>query len=122
MRFPIRFDRWYEVLSRSVFLRPSRSWLDVSPDEVAVQMDWGFRARLPRASVRGAQSLPDARPVSRGVHGWRGRWLVNGSGQGLVSIRIEPRARGFVMGFPVRLTELLVSVDDPDKLVAALAG
>ena len=121
MRFPIRFDRWYEVLSASLLLKPSESWLDVGTEEVAVRMAWGFRARFPRASVVGTRCLTDARPLSRGVHGWRGRWLVNGSGDGLVSIRIEPRARGYVMGFPVRLSELMVSVDEPERLVAALA-
>ena len=31
-----------------------------------------------------------------GVHGWRGRWLVNGSSKGLVRLEIDPavRARG----------------------------
>ena len=122
MRYPIRFDSWFEVLSRSVSLKPSQSWLDVGPDEIAVRMGWGFRASFPRASVAGTESLDDARPLSRGVHGWRGRWLVNGSADGLVSVRIEPPARGYVMGFPVLLKELMVSVDEPARLIAELAG
>lgn len=121
MRFPIRFDSWYAIVSKAAFLAPSQSWVDVGTDEVAVQMGWGFRARFPRRSVAGTRSLADARPISRGVHGWRGKWLVNGSADGLVSIRLEPRARGFVMGFPVWLKELMVSVDEPDQLIAALA-
>lgn len=121
MRFPIRFDGWYAVLSRSLLLAPERSWLEVGRDEVEARMAWGFRARFPRSSVVGAESLVSARPLSRGVHGWRGRWLVNGSADGLVSIRVEPRARGYVMGFPVRLRELLVSVDDPERVLSALA-
>ena len=121
MRFPIRFDGWYAVLSRSLLLAPERSWLEVGRDEVEARMAWGFRARFPRSSVVGVESLADARPLSRGVHGWRGRWLVNGSADGLVSIHLEPRARGYVMGFPVRLKELLVSVEEPERLLAALA-
>ena len=45
---------------------------------------------------------------------------MNGSGQGIVSIDLEPRQRGYVVGFPVRLRNLLVSVEDPAGLMAAL--
>ncbi len=58
--------------------------------------------------------------ASRGAHGWRGRWLVNGAGDGLVVIDISPPARARVTGVPVRLRELTVSVEDPDALAAEL--
>jgi hypothetical protein len=54
------------------------------------------------------------------VHGFAGRWLVNGSGDGIVSLELRPAQRAWVMGFPVRLRTLLVSVQDPAGLVAAL--
>jgi hypothetical protein len=47
---------------------------------------------------------------------------VNGSGSGIVSIALEPRQRGYVLGFPVKLRELLVSVEDPSGLLDALEG
>jgi hypothetical protein len=119
-RFPIRFDAAYRVLSAALLLAPSDSFVEVEADEVRVRMAWGFRARFPRSAV---ESVTEHRqkPLSRGVHGFVGRWLVNGSGEGIVNIALEPRQRGYVMGFPVRLRNLLVSVENPAGLIAALA-
>ncbi len=118
MRFPIRFDRGYKIFSAALLIDPSRSFVEVD-DEVRVRMGWVFRARFPRSSVTSASQFPK-RPLSRGVHGLAGRWLVNGSGQGIVSIDLAPRQRGYVMGLPVRLRQLLVSVEDPIALMTAL--
>jgi hypothetical protein len=59
------------------------------------------------------------RPISRGVHGWRGRWLVNGAGRPLVGIDLDPAPRAYVTGFPVRLRRVVVSVADADALIGA---
>lgn len=66
-------------------------------------------------------SAYDRKPISRGVHGWAGRWLVTGSGDGIVNIILEPTQRAYVMGFPVRLRNLLISVEDPIGVTAALS-
>ena len=118
-RFSIRFDAGYRVLSSALFLAPSQSFVETEGDEVRVRMGWAFRARFLRSEVASA-SDSRTRPLSRGVHGFAGRWLVNGSGQGIVSIDLEPRQRGYVMGFPVRLRQLPVSVDSPAGLMRAL--
>ena len=55
-----------------------------------------------------------------GVHGWAGKWLVNGSTKGLVIMDIDPPARGYVLGFPVRLRQLAVSTADPEGFLAAI--
>jgi hypothetical protein len=120
-RFPIRFDRAYGALSTALFMSPSASYVEIDGDEVAVRMGWGFRAHFPLSAVRSTVLL-GTEPISRGVHGWRGRWLVNGSGRGIVVIDLAPVQRGFVTGFPVRLRQLMVSVQDPDGLMAALGG
>jgi hypothetical protein len=39
-----------------------------------------------------------------------------------VAIDLEPVQRGRVTGFPVRLRRLMVSVEDPDGLRAALSS
>ncbi len=95
------------------------SRVTLTDDELIVHQSWTFRATVPRSSITGAVKL-DRTYVSRGAHGWAGRWLVNGAGDGLVSITIEPAARARVTGIPVSLRELIVSVEDPDALVAAL--
>jgi hypothetical protein len=119
-RLPIRFDPWYGVLSTGLFLQPASSFVEVNGDEVRVRMAWAFRARFPRTAVRAAVPYERRPPLSRGVHGFAGRWLVNGSGEGIVSLHLEPRQTAYVLGFPVRLRELLVSVEDPPGLIAAL--
>ncbi len=121
MRFPISFDRAYGWLSTALFMSPSKSHVEIDGDEIAVQMAWGFRARFARSAVRSTSPLDHA-PLSRGVHGWCGRWLVNGSGRGIVVIDLDPPQRGYVTGFPVRLRQLAVSVEDPAGLMAALGG
>ena len=55
-----------------------------------------------------------------GVHGWRGRWLVNGAATGLVAITVDPAVRAWAVGVPVKLRELTLSLEDPDALVGAL--
>lgn len=118
-RFPIRFDTWYALLSTSLLLFPSDSWVEVSDDEVHVRMGWAFRATFPRSAVAATRRL-ESRPLSRGVHGLFGRWLVNGAGDRVLVIELRPTQRARVLGFPVRLRELLVSVDDPEALAARL--
>ena len=119
VRFPIRFDGWYRLLSTILLLPPSSAYLVVDGAHVQVRMGWAFSSRFPRSAVV-AVSAPRRRPISRGVHGLAGRWLVNGSGRGLVSISLRPRQRAYVLGLPVRLTLLTVSVAEPSTLAAAL--
>lgn len=54
------------------------------------------------------------------MHGWCGTWLVNGAGTGLVRIVFEPVQRARTADVTVRLCELIVDVDDPPALIAAL--
>ncbi len=119
MRFSIRFDQWYRALSSALFILPSDSYVEVDERDVLVRMAWAFRARFPREAVE-AVVFPKAWVLSRGVHGFNGRWLVNGSGDGIVTMRLEPEQRAHVLGFPVRLRELMVSAEDPRALSDAL--
>jgi hypothetical protein len=118
-RFPIAFDAWYRALSTVLGLPPSTAYVEVAGDDVEARMGWAFQSRFPRSAVASTSPV-DTRPMSRGVHGFAGRWLVNGSGSGILSIRLDPQQRGYVLGVPVRLRELLVSVRDVAGLAAAL--
>jgi hypothetical protein len=100
---------------------PTNSFLAVDDDVLRVRMGWSFKTDIPRANIRSASRAPDS-PLSIGIHGWGGRWIVNGAASPMVAISIEPPVRARVLGFPVTLRELLVSVDDPEALVAALTG
>lgn len=118
-RIPIRFDRGYAVLSSVLGLSPSSSYVEVGNEQVHVRMGWAFRATFPRSAVASTETV-NQNPVSRGVHGFAGRWFVNGSGQGIVKITLNPVQRCYVLGLPVRLQQLMVSVPDPRVLASSL--
>jgi hypothetical protein len=118
-RFPISFDRWYGALSSFLGLPPAAAYVEVGAKEVGVRMGYAFSCRFPRSAVRSV-SWPARRPLSRGVHGFRGRWLVNGSGRGVVTLNLEPAQHAFVLGFRTSVRELSVSVGDAATLGAAL--
>ncbi|MFL5867433.1 MAG: hypothetical protein ACJ766_10095 [Thermoleophilaceae bacterium] len=118
-RIPIRFGRWKPLLVL-IGWTPSRSYLDVDPDRVGVRMSWGFHADLPRRSIQSVRRVGNA-VTSIGVHGWRGRWLVNGAFGPLVALEIDPPVPARACGIPIRLRELLVSVEDPDTVVSKLS-
>jgi hypothetical protein len=120
MRFPLRFDPAFRLLSNALFLPPADAHVDVAEDLVTVKFSWGFRATFPRSSVA-RTALYLRKPLSRGVHGFAGRWLVNGAGDRILEVSFDPAQRGYVLGVPVTLRQLLVSVDEPDALAAALA-
>jgi hypothetical protein len=119
-RFPIRYGALRPLLSL-LGMGPGQSGLELDERALTVRMGWAFRATVPRASIRGAERS-DGPVGGIGVHGWRGRWLVNGAASGLVAVRIDPPARALVLGVPARLTMLRVSAEDPDALVTALSA
>ena len=119
VRFPLLYGRWRWLLV-SLGMGPDWSGIELDAHELHVYMGWAFRLRVPRAHVRGAKAVTG--PVGGvGVHGWRGRWLVNGSMRGIVAIDIDPPARATAVGLPASVHRLAVSAEDPGALVAALA-
>ena len=121
LRFPISFSGLYRWVSNFLLLSTGDSYLEIDGSTVHCRMGWAFRCAFPKAAVASVAEADDA-PMSRGVHGFAGRWLVNGSGQGILTITLEPIQRAYVMGFPVRLQQLMVSVEDPRSLMSALTG
>ena len=120
LSFPFRYGLFRPLLS--VFgAGPAFSGITLDGDQLRVRMGWAFRADVPVDSVTGAEPFKGL-VGGIGVHGWRGTWLVNGAARGVVSIHIDPPARARVLGVPVKLRVLQVSVESPDELVAALSG
>jgi hypothetical protein len=117
-RIPIKYARPYAWLLTAIGA-PAR-WSDIRVDErrVRVRMSYAFRARFDRSNI--AEIRAHRACVSVGAHGWRGRWLVNGAHRPIVSITLRAPARARVLGFPVQLTELRVSVEDVGALRDAL--
>jgi len=101
-------------------LGPRFSRVEVDDDTVRVQFGWGFRADIPKASVVNVRPEP-GRIGGIGVHGWRGRWLVNGSALGLVGFDVVPAGSAHVIGAVSRLNHLRLSLDDPLAFAQRLA-
>ena len=113
-RIPIKYAKpWTWVLSLCAL--PARySYIEVDGDKIRVRMGWAFRSRFTRGDVSTVESN---RPVvSVGVHGWRGRWLVNGANRPIGRITLALPAKARVLGIGISVREILVSVDDVAQL------
>jgi hypothetical protein len=118
VRFALRYHPVNAAVLGVLGMGRGRSEVVVGADTVRVRMGWAFSTEIDRSSINASH---DDRSVwGWGVHGWRSRWLVNGSSRGLVRLDIEPAARAKVCGIRLALTELRISVDDPDGLIDAL--
>ena len=117
--FTLRYGSFSRYLLKLVASGPERSGIAVGDTDVAIVMGRSFTGRAPRASVTFAGPLAGT-VLHRGVHGWRGDWLVNGAGDGLVELRFDPSMRARVLGFPVHVRRLRIAVDDPEGFVEAL--
>jgi hypothetical protein len=100
-----------------------RSGVEVGPDQIRVRMG-GFRLTVPRSSIRSASRSQENVRGTYGVHSRSGRWLVNGSPDGLVELTIEPPCYAgrqpvslFTRG---KVNALTLSLADPDGFIAAL--
>ncbi len=117
MRTPITISSWMRPLLLITAATTSNSYVDVTEDLVRVRMGFAFGASFRKETVRHAARWEGRTPLSIGVHGWRGRWLVNGARRPLVVFDLDPVQRARVLGIPVKLSQIIVSVDDPDTLV-----
>jgi hypothetical protein len=118
MRISIRYGTpWRWLLP--IFLLPARlAYIRIDGDVVKVCMSWAFRAKFPKSTVA---EVSDHRPVlSIGVHGFRGRWLVNGAHRPIARIRLSQPGRARILGLPLTVRQILVSVEDRDTLRSAL--
>jgi hypothetical protein len=103
---------------------PRHSVVEVDAQRVLVRMGpggWAFTADVPRSSIVHAARV-DGPVWGWGAHGWRDRWLVNGSGKGLVQLIVAPKAAGRCLFFPLRIGELTLSLEEPDAFVDAVSA
>jgi hypothetical protein len=102
---------------------PRFSTIRVDEDVVTVKMGaggWAFAAEVPRSSIVAAAAM-DGPVFAWGAHGWRHRWLVNGSSKGLVRLTISPQARGRCLAIPLRIGELTLSLAEPEAFIRAVS-
>ena len=121
MEFELRYDRWMLPFTVPLGNGPKKSVVRIDDGALHVQMGWGFEAEVPLTSITSASHWTGRVTAAWGVHGWRGRYLVNGSSHGIVELLIDPPVPARVAGVPVKLRDLAVSVSEPDALIAACA-
>ena len=113
-RMPIRYSKMWSWLLTLCLLPRRFSYIEVDGDTIRVRMGFAFRARFTRGDI---SAVTTNRPVvSVGVHGWRGRWLVNGANRPIGRITLSLPVKARVLGVRISLRELLVSVDDVAEL------
>lgn len=120
IRYPISFGA-FKALLTLMGLWQSNSYIDVDAELLSVKMGWAFRASIPRSSITSVSKYQGI-PGGIGVHGISGRWLVNGAASGIVTLDIEPTGKASVMGFPVKLKRLSVSLEEPERFIAAISA
>src|SRR5689334_4334592 len=101
--FALRYNRAMRAFTRVLGLGPRRSGVELSEEELRVQMGWGFVARIPRRSIRQARRLGRRRDIwyALGIHTLLGgRWIVNGSLHSVVTLAIDPPVRARALGLP----------------------
>jgi hypothetical protein len=119
-RYPIRVSWVFRGLFAILGASAKRDYVEVGGTTVKVRLGWMFRARIDRSAIVAAR--PHANMYGGwGAHGWRGRWLVNGSSKGIVQLDLDPRQRAWLLGlWPLRVRELYVSLEDPQGFLADL--
>jgi hypothetical protein len=121
--FALRYSGAVRWLLSPLGLGPSHSGVELYQGFVRVRMGWAFRADVARSSIAAARRSPRTIRWTAGAHtDFRGRWLVNGAGSGIVELTIDPPAEGWSGGFPIRPRSLMVALEDPDGFLAALGA
>jgi hypothetical protein len=104
---------------------PGSSGVEVDADQIRIRMGWAFKLDIPRSSVRSATRSRARLRGTRGVHGRAGRFVVNGSADGLVELTIEPpcflERRLSTLFRREKVSSLTMSLADPDAFLAAVA-
>jgi len=104
---------------------PGRGGVELNSTVLRVVVP-GFHLDIPRASVRSATRSARRIRGTIGVHGGHGRWLVNGSYNGLVELTIEPPCyiprQPSTLFRKMKVSSLTIGLVDPDGFIVAVEG
>jgi hypothetical protein len=93
----IGYSRGNRFLIGLIGLGQRFSRLVIDDKDVRVRMRWGIHAPIPPVRIQRVGTT--VQPFfAWGAHGWRGRWLVNGSSEGIVALENDPPARTWAIG------------------------
>ena len=118
-RFPIKRSPWWRPLLFLFGATAARSYLEVDRERLVARFSW-YRLELTRAQIVAVE--PGRWPWWGGI-GWRmsrGRLGLIGATAPVLCVRLASPHRTRLLGIPLNLRELYVSVDDPAAVRAAL--
>jgi hypothetical protein len=117
------YSPWLLPLMFLVSAGPSTAQIAIQDDALRVRMGWfWFRVTIPLRSIVQVRRSGNAW-FAVGVHTTgMGGWIVNGSPFGMVHLAIEPSASGRFAGLPIRVSNLWLSLEDPDGFIEALTS
>ena len=98
-RIPIKYGTARVAAHDVSASRRARAYLERTGDDIEVRMGWAFRDAARGAATSSATNRY-GRSISIGVHGWRGRWLVNGASEPIVGLELREPVPGRVSGSP----------------------
>lgn len=116
--FPFTFSAPMRALATLFGGRHARA--TVTDDALSVRYGVMFSVDVSLTAVRSATRAERTWWWGIGVHGWKHVWVANGSQRDLVRLTLDPEQRARTLGIPVRVRELIVSVQDPDAFIAAV--
>jgi hypothetical protein len=121
----IRYRFSYTSFNRGLFtllgIGPERSSVEVDREVVRVRMGWSFQAEIPRSAIRSITREKKPFGFGAGVHGWRGRWVVNGSNNGVVRLVLDPPPAARMLSIvTIKPRELFLSLENPTGFIASL--
>ncbi len=120
MKFEISYNPMFRTLATITGTGPGQSGVEVAADRIDIRMGWAFQASIPRSNIKTIEQVDRIPPLyGFGVHGWNGRWAVNGSQRGAVKLTMEPAAQARVLFVPVTLRELYLSLEEAEAFIVA---
>ena len=119
-RFEISYTGINGPLMKVLGVGPGRGYVIVTPDDLIIKMGWSFSGTIPRSRITSAEESTKPRGYGWGVHGWKGKWVINGSDSGIVKIKIDPATTVRTLIFPINLREAYISIEDLQGFLAAL--
>jgi hypothetical protein len=121
MRYAMRLDPVWRLVLALFVGTPSRSYVEIGEQAVRFRFGWPFDETVPLDQIAGV--APTTWPFLGGI-GWRiatrGRIGLIGSLRGVVEVQLRAPRRVRLLAIPLRCRGIVVSLEDPDRFVAAL--
>lgn len=118
-RFAIARDGAVSPFLRVIGATDKTSYVNVNDGGLVARFGY-YRVALPRTQIASAAPAELPWHWGLGLRAKRGKLALLGAHHGVVLITLHEPYRTTLLKIPLKVTELYVSVEDPDGLIAAL--